>query len=223
MLKRASIAVAALTLFAFVSDAAGQAPATTSPPSSPPSPPDTSTDVVVLSRTDNTQAVEASDLRLVLSKDKREEHAIVRRLIFIAAALRLTEPAAWAGDGPAPQTCRFEYKSFLQRQQCFVSISGVLACTQAEVTPLPEAATGEAPAPANAQPGFCNDVFRPAVNTRIRLTNLLHDRAAELFAADQRAKVEPLFKAAGLTARPDLPPGLQAPVRPPPAPAQATK
>ncbi|MGZ3279253.1 MAG: hypothetical protein ACXWKY_15745 [Caulobacteraceae bacterium] len=223
MRKAAFLAMSALAFASFVSDASGQAPATTAPAPAPAPPPDTSTDVVVLSRTDNTQAVESNDVRLVLSKDKREEHAIIRRLIFIAAALRLTEPAAWAGDGPAPQTCRFEYKSFLQRQQCFVSMSGVLACTQAEVTPLPEAATGDAPAPANAQPGFCNDVFRPAVNTRIRLTNLLHDRAAELFAADQKAKVELLFKAAGLTARPDLPPGLQAPSKLQASPAPAAK
>lgn len=212
--KAAAFATSALAVVAFVSDASGQAPV------APAAPPDTSTDLVVVSHTENTQAVEAGDLRLVLSKAKREEHAIVRRLIFIAASLRLTEPAAWAGDGPAPQTCRWEYKSFLQRQQCFVSVSGVLACTQPEVTPLPEAATGDAPAPVNVQPGFCNDVFRPAVNARVRLTGLLHDRAAELFAADQKAKVDPLFDAAGLTVRPDLPPRLQAPPKPSGAIAQ---
>jgi hypothetical protein len=176
-------------------------------------------DTVELGRTDTTQAVETSDVRLLLSKNKREEHAIIRRMIFIMGSLRLTQPAAWAGDDPAPQTCSWAYKAFLQRQQCFVSMSGVLACTQAEVTPLPDTAIGDAPAPQNAQPGFCNDAFRPAVNGRIRLTALLHDRAGELFAADQKAKVDPLFEAAGLAVRPDLPPRLQAPARPtPPTP-----
>jgi hypothetical protein len=196
-MRRAALAsLAGLALLAIVSDASGQAPG----------PPDTQTDTVVLSTTNNSQPVGASDLRLVLSKAGREEHAIIRRLIFITTSLRLTEPAAWAGEGPAPQTCRFEFKSFLQRQQCFVSISGVLACTQAEVTPLTEETHGDAPAPANAQVGFCNDVFRPVVNARVRLSGTLRDRAAELFEADEAAKVDPVFKAAGLTVRPEPPP-----------------
>jgi hypothetical protein len=168
-----------------------------------PPPPDTITDTVTLSRTDNTQSVESNDLRLLLTRQKREEHAIVRRLIFIIASLRLTEPAAWAGEGAAPQTCHWEYKAFLQRQQCFVSVSGVLACTQPEVTPLPEEAHGEASAPANAQVGFCNDVFRPAVNARVQLAGRLRDRSAELFATDQKTKVDPVFKAAGVTSAPE--------------------
>jgi hypothetical protein len=200
MRKAALAGIAVIALLAIDSDASGQAPA------APAVPPGTQTDTVVLSRTDNTQPVEAQDLRLVLSKAGREEHAIIRRLIFISAALRLTEPAAWTGEGPAPQTCRFEFKSFLQRQQCFVSMSGVLACTQAEVTPLTEETHGEAPPPAGAQVGFCNDVFRPVVNARVRLSGTLRDRAGELFAADQAAKVDPVFKAAGLTVRPEPPP-----------------
>lgn len=208
----AATALSVFTLLAFVSDASGQAPAPAQVP------PDTQTDVVVLSTTNNSQPVGASDLRLTLSKAGREEHAVIRRLIFITSALRLTEPAGWTGEGPAPQTCRFEFKSFLQRQQCFVSISGVLACTQAEVTPLTEETHGDAPAPAGAPVGFCNDVFRPVVNARVRLSGTLRDRAAELFAADQRDKVDPLFKAAGLTVRPDAPSSAAA--RPSPAPSQ---
>jgi hypothetical protein len=202
-------ALAALILLALAADADGQSPAAQPPPPAQAQAGpllDTNSDTVVLSRTDNTQAVEANDLRLVLTKAKREEHALVRRLIFIMASLRLTEPAAWAGDGPAPQTCHWEYRSFLQRQQCFVSVSGVLACTQPEVTPLPDEAHGDAPAPAGAQVGFCNDLFRPAVTARVRLSSLLRERSAELFAADQKAKVDPVFKAAGLTVAPEAPP-----------------
>jgi hypothetical protein len=211
--RRAAAAVSTFALLAFVSDASGQAPAPRA---------DTATDTVVLSRIENTQTVEADDLRLVLSKHRREEHAVVRRLIFIAASLRLTEPTPWAGDGPPPRTCRFEYKSFLQRQQCFVSLSGVMACTQAEVTPLPDEAHGDAPAPADAPVGFCNDVFRPAVNARVRLSALLRERAAALFAADQKDKVDPLFRAAGLSVRPDAPPAPRG-ARPAAAPARAPK
>ncbi len=187
---------AALALLACAgSSAVGQAPSTTQPAVVPP---DTATDTVVLSRTDNTQTVEAADQSLLLTKHRREEHALVRRLIFIMANLTLTEPAATVGDAPPPQTCHWQYRSFLQRQLCFTSMSGQFACTQPEVTPLPDETHGEAAAPANAAIGFCNDVFRPAVNARVRLAGTLRDRSAELFATDQKAKVGPIFKAAGV-------------------------
>ncbi len=162
-------------------------------------------DFVVLSRTDNTQSVEASDLRLVLTKARLEEHALVRRLIFITATLRLTEPSAQVGEAPPVQTCRWSYRSAMQRQICFTSMAGLLGCTQPEITTLPDQAQGDAPAPAGAQPGFCNDAFRPAVNARVRLTSALIARSKDLFAEDQRAKVDLMFKAAGVTARPELP------------------
>ena len=200
-----TLAVAA-ALLVFVSDASGQAPSQAAPP-------DTQTDTVVLSQTANTQTVQASDLRLLLSKAGLREHALIRRLIFISASLDLTQPANWKGEGAAPQTCHWAYKSFLQRQQCFVSLSGALACTEPEVMVLPEAAEGAAPPPENAQVGFCSDVFRPAVTDRARLTARLTDRAAELFATDQQTKVEPAFKAAGLTVRPE--PALRPAASPP--------
>jgi hypothetical protein len=171
-------------------------------------------DYVVVSRIDNTQTVEASDLPLVLTKAGREEHAVVRRLIFIIATLRLTEPAAApAADTPASnspaadaapaQTCRWSYKSFLQRQVCFTSMTGLSGCTQPEVVSLPDEASGDAPLSQGPQTGVCNDIFRPAVNARIKLSSSLLSRSKDLFAADQRTKVAPLFKASGVTARPE--------------------
>ncbi len=211
MKGKGPILLAAFALLAFVSDASGQAPAppAPTPPGQTAAPADT-----VVSRTDNTQPVLSSDLKLILSKQKREEHAIIRRLIFIAASLRLTEPTGWTGDEPAPQTCRFEFRSFLQRQQCFVSMTGALACGQAEVIPLPDEAHGDAPPPEKAAAGFCNDAFRPAISARVRLTGRLADRAAELFATDQKEKVEPVFKAAGLAVRPEPAPGPGSPSLP---------
>jgi hypothetical protein len=155
----------------------------------------------VVSRIDNTQTVETGDMRLALTKGKLHEHALVRRFIFITATLRLTEPTvAPEGDAPPAQTCRFAYRAFLQRQICFTSMSGLSSCTQPDIEPLPDEASGEAPAPANAQAGFCNDVFRPAATARVRLSSSLLSNAKALFAADQKGKVEPMLKASGVKA-----------------------
>jgi hypothetical protein len=207
-----ALAASALLLLAG-SDAASQSGA--------PSPPGNAADLVVVSRIDNTQTVEAADLPLVLTKAGREEHAVVRRLIFIIATLRLTEAAApvlevpvsdaratdaQVADAPPEQTCRWSYKSFLQRQICFTSMTGLSSCTQPEVTGLPDEANGDAPLSQGPQTGVCNDIFRPAVNARIKLSSSLLSRSKELFAADQRSKVAPLFKASGVTARPEAAP-----------------
>jgi hypothetical protein len=191
---RGRLAIVAAMLLAFTATHAdsqsGAAPAAPAPA------------FTVVSRVDNTQTVETGDMRLVLTKGKREEHALVRRFIFITATLRLTEPALPPeGDAAPAQTCRFAYRAFLQRQICFTSMTGLSSCTQPEIESLPDEASGEAPAPANAQPGFCNDVFRPATTVRVRLSSSLLSNAKALFAADQKGKVEPMLKASGVTAR----------------------
>ena len=199
-IRRRTLVIAAAGLVACVgSNALGQSSA--APPA-----PTAADDVTVISRSDTTQLVESNDLKLALAKARRDEHALVRRLIFISASLRLTQPAVQAGDGPPEQTCRWAYRSFLQRQICFTSMTGLLSCTEQEITPLPDETHGDAPVPANSPPGACSDVFRPAVNARVRLTTQLLSRAKALYAADQQARVDPLFRAAGVSARPEPPP-----------------
>jgi hypothetical protein len=203
----------------------------TSQPSAPPAVPLRLTDdFTVVSRIDNTQTVEAVDQKLLLTKARREEHAVVRRLLFISATLRLTEPLD-SGDPapssqpassqtpaasgaepeapPAKQTCRWTYRAFLQRQICFISMSGLSSCTQPEIVSLPEEASGDAPLTKAPQQDACNDIFRPAVTARIRLTTALLSRSKDLYAADQQTKIDPMFKAAGVSTAPELPPNPQ--------------
>ncbi len=183
-------------------------------------------DFTVVSRTDNTQTVDTADQKLLLTKAKREEHAVVRRLLFISATLRLTEPTpppeaaassappaassaapdAAAPEGPPPkQTCRWTYRAFMQRQICFTSMTGLSSCTQPEIIVLPDTAEGDAPISDAPQQNVCSDIFRPAVNARIRMSSSLLSRSKDLFDADQQTKVDPQFKAAGVKVSPDLP------------------
>lgn len=215
---RLRLAASAAVLLALAgSDAVSQTGAL---PTAAPRPP--AEDFTVISRIDNTQTVEAADLRLVLTKAKREEHAVVRRLLFISATLRLTEPVAPAApeppassappaaepaEGPPPkQTCRWTYRAFLQRQICFTSMTGLSSCTQPEIISLPDVAEGDAPISDAPQQQVCNDIFRPAVNARIRLSSSLLARSKDLFAADQDTKVDAQFKAAGVRVAPDATP-----------------
>jgi hypothetical protein len=203
---RAALAVTACALLVFAGS--GAASQSAAPPAAP--------DFVVINQIDSTQTVESADLPLLLTKAKRVEHALVRRVLFITATLRLTQPpaplladAAQSAPPPPKQTCRWTYRAFLQREICFVSMSGLTSCTQPEVISLPDTAEGDAPISDAPQQGVCNDIFRPAMNARIPMTTALLSRSKALFAADQKTKVDAQFKAAGVRVTADV----AAPVR----------
>lgn len=160
----------------------------------PPAPPQ----VVVVSRREGTEVVASSDTPLVLTKGAQREQALLRQAVFITTALSLTRPT---GEGPALDSWRWTHQAFLQRQVCFSSITGLFACTEASVQPLPDAEKGEAqvsPAAPDAAP--------ESDAARRRLTEALKPRAAALFAADRRQHIEPLLKAAGVIAARPSPP-----------------
>src|SRR5688572_14415814 len=103
-------------------------------------PPPPAAEVMVVSRRDGSELVATHDLPLVLVKGARREEALVRRAVFITSAVTVTRPAAGG-----PESYRWSYAGFLQRQVCFTSITGLFSCTEAQVEPLPEKAQGEAP------------------------------------------------------------------------------
>ena len=157
-------------------------------PSAPAKPP---AEVLVLSRDDSSEIVTSLDLPLVLMKGGRSEDVLVRRALFITASVTVVRPVA-PDPAVSSDSYRWRYEAFLQRQICFTSMTGLFACTQAEVESLPDKATGEAPLPATGA-----GTFPEAAAAKLRLTEGLRVRATALFDADRRANVDPVFKAAG--------------------------
>jgi hypothetical protein len=156
----------------------------------PPPPP--AAEVVVVSRRDNSEVVASQDLPLVLAKGARREEALVRRAVFVTASLTVTRAAT---DGAAPDRYRWTYRSFLQRQVCFTSMTGLFSCTEPEVEKLPDVAEGDAPISPDPQS------FPLADAARATLVSGLKARAPAVFAADRRATIDPVFKASGVTAQ----------------------
>lgn len=151
----------------------------------PPAPPPD----IVVSRREATEVVASRDRPLVLTKATRREDALVRQALFVTASLSVVRPAQ--AQDQAADRARWAYKGFVQRQVCFTSISGLFACTAAEVEALPDVEAGEAPA-AGAEP--------LAQAAQARLTAGLKARAQALFDADQRTHADPMFRSAGVTA-----------------------
>jgi hypothetical protein len=143
---------------------------------------------VVIARSEHTTVAASLDLPLSLAKAGRREEMVVRRVLFLNAAVIQVRPAAGG-----PDRYRWTLASFLEREYCVRSLTGVLACTTPEVAPLPDKAQGEAPL---AAPGD----FSLAVQAEGTLSSTLAARSDEIFAADRLAAVDPFIKAAGATA-----------------------
>ncbi|MFN3513600.1 MAG: hypothetical protein ACK41C_11170 [Phenylobacterium sp.] len=145
---------------------------------------------VVLSRREQAEIVAGRDVALVLTKGVRREDALLRQAAFISGATLVLRPQ----DSPdGSDLCRWRYETFVQRQVCFVSMTGLFACTVAEVEKLADTAEGEAPLrPDGACPA--------AVAAEAGIAAGLRSRAPILFDADRRTHLDPLLRATGATA-----------------------
>lgn len=168
------------------------------PPILQPAPPAKPGDnMIVLSRDDHNEIVTTNDHPLVLIKAGRTEQALVRHALFIASSVQVVRPV----NAPAAATdsYRWSYEGFLQRQLCFTSMTGQFSCTTPELIALPDKEQGEAPV-LPVVGGADDDPFPGATAAEEKITKGLKSRAASLFETDRKTKVEPLFKAAGVTA-----------------------
>lgn len=202
--RRPLLIAAALPVLA--APAAAQAPAPPPSPEAAPAPQE-----VVVSRADRTDTVAIADLPLTLVKAQRQEQVLVRRALFVSGSVERRRPVVAGvaeGDVALAETCRWSFKSYLQREICFTSMTGMLSCTDPEVTSLTDMAEGQAELADDAAAATCGEAFAQAAAARASLVGDLRARSAELFEADQASKVAPLFRAAGAAIRP---PGAAAP------------
>ena len=94
----------------------------------------------------------------------------------------------------------------MQRQLCFTSMTGQFSCTTPELIALPEVEKGEAPVlpivSGNGVGGADDDAFPAATAAEDKITRALKARAASLFETDRKTRIEPIFRAAGVSSAP---------------------
>ena len=141
---------------------------------------------MTVARSEHTTVAASLDLPLTLAKAGRREAMVVRRVLFVNAAVTQLRTA----DG-GPDRYRWKLASLLERQYCVRSLTGQFACTTPEAAALPDKAEGEAPLAAAGD-------FRLAVAAEGLLSSTLAARSEEIFTADRQAAVDPLLKASGV-------------------------
>ncbi len=152
--------------------------------------------LLVVSREARSDVVASRDTPLLLVKAAKTENALLRQAIFLTSTLTTLRPA----EGQGGDILRWRYQPHVLRQVCFTSITGQFSCAAGVSEELTDESSGEAPAPPELGPDA------PAMETgaeaaRLAITAQLTARAPSLFDEDRRLKIDPMFRAAGVTIR----------------------
>lgn len=144
-------------------------------------------------RRETTEMVVNEDQRLVLVKAGQREHAMVRRALFVTSTVTATLTTE------TQPTYAWSHRSYMHRQVCFTSMTGLFACATPAVEPLPDRETGQA---ALTEP----DAYPAADAAAKKLAAGLKARAPALFEADRKLNIEPFLRSAGVTIAPTTAP-----------------
>jgi hypothetical protein len=134
---------------------------------------------------------------LTLAKAGRTESAVVRYQIFLRTIAKPGEvPATPAGVTVSAIPCVWTVESYLQRDLCFYSITGLLGCEEGATVPLRAVENGQADLPADAA---CEVFAKPVMAAEDRVIATLDRIKDQMFDEDYQLAIKPRLIRAGAT------------------------
>ena len=134
---------------------------------------------------------------LVLTKAGRSESAVVRHQIFLRTVVRPGPvPAAVEGVSVSAIPCAWTVESYLQREICFYSMTGLMGCTDTNTLPLMATETGQADLPAGA---VCEVFAKPVEAAESRVIAAVDRTKDQLYDEDYKLVVKPQLVRGGTT------------------------
>ena len=128
------------------------------------------------------------------------ERALVRYRLYVRTDVEATQPPI--GDGPviAQITCTWTVGAFLQREPCFESITGRLACGESYTLRMEDRLRGSETMV--AEPTACGLSLPASAAAEGRLRAVLAEKADALFDDDLARRFTPELAKAGITVKP---------------------
>lgn len=177
-------------------------------PPPPEAPPPAQTRVV---RQDGSAAIVAELNRpLLVQKPPAAENLIVRQRLILRYSL--VERATLQPDSSERYECRWDIASYVQRDMCFTSLTGLTGCTASVSDKLAQEASGAfdttpppddaPPAAEPAAPKVCDFTSGQLAAAVADANARLSDRSAALFESDYATQVRPLLTRPGVTLKP---------------------
>lgn len=134
---------------------------------------------------------------LVLTKGGRTENAVVRYQIFLRTIAKPgVVPATPAGVTVSAIPCAWTVESYLQRDLCFYSITGLLGCEEGATKPLQAIENGQGDLPADTA---CEVFAKPVTAAEDRVIAALDRLKDQMFDEDYQLAVKPRLIRSGVT------------------------
>lgn len=134
---------------------------------------------------------------LVLAKGGRTENAVVRYQIFLRTIAKPgAVPATPEGVTVSAIPCVWTVESYLQRDLCFYSITGLLGCEEGATTPLRAVENGQADLPTGTA---CEVFAKPVTAAEDRVIATLDRIKDQMFDEDYQLAIKPRLLRTGVT------------------------
>lgn len=134
---------------------------------------------------------------LTLAKAGRTENAVVRYQIFLRTIAKPgAVPAVPAGVTVSAIPCVWTVESYLQRDLCFYSITGLLGCEEGATVPLQATENGQADLPADTA---CEVYAKPVTAAEDRVIATLDRVKDQMFDEDYQLAIKPRLIRGGAT------------------------
>jgi hypothetical protein len=144
----------------------------------------------------------SSNTLLNLSKGRQLERAVIRYQLYVRTDVAARQPSAPAPDAPLPALiCSWTVKTYLEREPCFESLSGRLACAEG-YTPMLDTQESGSDAMPGEEAKACSLTRTAVAAATSRVAASLAASAAARFDDDLKRRLVPEFARAGVVARP---------------------
>lgn len=149
--------------------------------------------------------VARKDVPLLITHEKGAakdpgEKALIRYQLFVRVDIEARQDAAKADAPPPPLHCQWVATSYLEREPCFESITGKLACGESYTVRLDDIERGTETLPLTDDASACK-LARPEIAAaQARLGAAIAATADGRFADDLARRLMPSYARAGLKA-----------------------
>ncbi len=138
------------------------------------------------------------DVPLILTRAGQIEKALIRYQVFVRTDVQASHP-------PTPEptiefTCAWTVTAYLEREPCFESITGRLACAESYTVKLADRERGEAKMAGDAE--ACGLITPSVSEAQGRLARALAAKADATFDDDRTRRFLPSLAKAGIVAKP---------------------
>lgn len=144
--------------------------------------------------------VARKDVPMLLVKAKQAENALIRYQLFVRTDVEARQAPAQAEGPPPPVFCQWVVTVYLEREPCFESISGKLACGDRYTVRLEDRERGSETLPLTAEATACA-VGKPEVAAASARLAAAGEAAADAhFGADLTRRLTPELAKGGIKA-----------------------